>query len=456
MVSIRPGFAAIVGGAPSIAIGLFLVALGCRALPGEPAAQTPKLLFREFMGLNGHTVQFRPELYRATTVLVRDYHPVEWDLGTNAASTPPFPKARNGVDWSTVYGSWKTAGLRIDASLMFETLSKEQWGDLATNAWAYGRRFARAFGPTAGSALVEAAEIGNEPGKFSDADYRAMFEHMARGIKAGDSTVKVATCALTTGKSHDYAKSVTCIQGLESLCDALNVHTYAMLENWPTWKRSFPEDPRLKEYVPDVQKLCDWRDAHAPGKEVWLTEFGYDASTRKPEPKGDFKDWVGVTDEQQAQWIVRSWLLFATLPVQRAYLYFFNDDDTPQLHGASGLTRHFKPKPAFHATAHLLATLGDYRFRSTILDKPGEAIIREFELGTDGKRRIWVVWSPTGTGRTANLILPKFQGTLERAERMPLTAQAAPRVPLPESNSKGTGVEVPIDESPLYLFLKLP
>lgn len=452
----RQAFAAAIVGAQFLTLG-FLLAISAQALAAVPAAPSQKPLFREFMGLNGHTVQFRPELYRATTALVRDYHPVEWDLGTNTATPPPFPKARNGVDWNSVYGSWKKAGIGIDASLMFETLSKEQWGDLATNAWAYGRLFARSFGRTAGAGMVDSVEIGNEPGKFTDADYRAMFEHMARGIKSGDNGVKVVTCALTTGKSHDYAKSVACIEGLEPLCDAFNVHTYAMLENWPTWKRSFPEDPRLKDYIPDVQKLCDWRDAHAPGKEVWITEFGYDASTRKPEPKGDFKDWVGVSDVQQAQWIVRSWLLFATLPVQRAYLYFFNDEDTPQLHGASGITRHFQPKPAFHATAHLLATLGDYRFGRTVLEKPGEAIVREFEHGTDTKSRVWVAWSPTGSGRTARLVLPRFEGKLEKAERMPLSAElGATKVTVPRPENIGTGTEVSIDESPLYLFLRSP
>jgi serine/threonine-protein kinase ATR len=60
------------------------------------------------------------------------------------------------------------------------------------------------------------------------------------------------------------------------------------------------------------------------------------------------------------------------MPVQRAYLYFFNDDDTPQLHGAAGLTRKFQPKPSFHAVAHLQRTLGDFRFARVVVDRPGE------------------------------------------------------------------------------------
>ena len=400
------------------------------------------------MGINGHTVQFRPQLYRPVATLVRDYHPAEWDLGKDSASVPPFPMARNGVDWNRVYGSWRREGWRVDVSVMFESLPRDQWKDLAANSRAYGESFGRAFGPSGTNALVEAVEIGNEPGKFSDADYRLLFENMARGFKAGDSRLRVATCALTTGKSHDYAKSVECVAGLEALYDVLNVHSYAQLEGWPTWRRSFPEDPRLKEYLPDIRRLCEWRDAHAPGKEVWLTEFGYDSATHPPDPKTEFKQWVGVTDEQQAQWTVRSWLLFATLPVQRAYLYFFNDEDAAQIHGASGLTRHFQPKPAFHAAAHLQRTLGDYRFARVVLDRPGEALLYEFAHATDGHRRIWVAWSPTGSGRTATLELPTVEGSIQRVERMPLKADEAVAFPLPLDARK-----IPLTESPVYVFL---
>jgi hypothetical protein len=429
---------------------VLLAALSFAAAWRLSATEPERPLFRDFIGLNGHTVLFRPQLYKPVASLVRDYHPAEWDLGKESVFVTPFPFARNRVDWSQVYGSWRREGWRIDASVMFETLPRDSWKNLAADSRAYAERLARALGPSATNALLDTVEIGNEPGKFSDADYRMLFENMARGLKAGDPKLRVVTCALTTGKSHEYAKSVDCITGLESLYDVLNIHTYAQLENWPTWRRSFPEDPRLKNYIPDVRHLCEWRDQHAPGKEVWITEFGYDASTRTPDPKSEFKQWVGVTETQQAQWNVRSWLLFSTLPVQRAYLYFFNDDDTPQLHGSSGLTRRFEPKPAFHAAAHLQKTLADYRFKRVLVDRPGEALLYEFTHASDTHRVIWATWSPTGTDRTATLDLPHLDGTIERAERTPLTATQKTEVPL-EKNAN----QIAITESPLFLFLRL-
>src|ERR1051325_725270 len=85
------------------------------------AAGPPRPLMREFVGINGHTVQFKPQLYAPVCRLVRDYHPVAWDLGTNTAEAAPFPFAKNRVDWSKVYGSWREQQWNIDACLMFES-----------------------------------------------------------------------------------------------------------------------------------------------------------------------------------------------------------------------------------------------------------------------------------------------------------------------------------------------
>ena len=97
------------------------------------------------MGLNGHTVLFRPRLYGPVATLVRDYHPVEWDLGKDSDFATEFPFARNRVDWSKVYGSWREEGWRVDVSVMFETLRREQWKNLADDSRRYAERFARAL-----------------------------------------------------------------------------------------------------------------------------------------------------------------------------------------------------------------------------------------------------------------------------------------------------------------------
>src|ERR1041385_619478 len=270
-------------------------------------------------------------------------------MGKETDFVPRFPEARNRVDWSAVYGSWREGGFETDVCIMFNNPPRDSWKDLPRDAKAYGLALARAFGPSSARKLVASVEIGNEPGNYPDERYRALFESMASGLREGDPRLKVLTCNLVVGKSGGYEKSVDCVKGLESLYDVLNIHTYAMADGWPTWRRSYPEDPRTK-FLTSVQDLIDWRNANARGKEVWVTEFGWDASSKPNHPSGDFAKWDGnVSDERQAQYVVRAWLVFSSMDVQRAYMYFFNDADEPSYHAASGLTRNFEPKASFHA-----------------------------------------------------------------------------------------------------------
>ena len=431
----------------AIAMGLLATMTGC-VLAAEPA----RPLMRDFIGINGHTVQFKPELYQPVCRLVRDYHPVVWDLEKETSSPAPFPFAKNKVDWSKVYGSWKEHRWTTNACLMFETVQFADWDNLENDATAYSTAFAREFGPSGNRKLVESVEIGNEPGKWSDTDYTRMFRAMAKGIRAGDPRMKIATCNLTTGKSGDYEKSVTCIAKDPALVDVLTIHSYAQLTGWPTWKRSFPEDPALPKYLKDITDLCDWRDKNMPGKPVWITEFGYDSTTQPQEKSGDFAKWEGVTDGQQAQWLVRSLLVFSAMPVERAYIYFFNDEDKASLHASAGLTRHFKPKPSFYAVSHLHKTLGDFRFHRIVSNQPGKPRVQEYQDGRNPGRIIWAVWAATGGNDTAKTTLTDVPGKLVSSSRMPIAENSV--LPSDAKQTKPGTVELEVGASPVYLVFE--
>ena len=394
---------------------------------------------RDFVGLCGHTVQFKPELYAPVTRLVRDYHPMKWDFGDDTSYPVKLPSARNGVEWKSVYGSWAKAGYRAEASLMFDDIAPGDWKDLPRDAFAYGKAFATALG-----GLLEAVEIGNEPGKYDDATYRTLFEAMARGVRAGDPKLRIATCAANLGKSGSYSKSVDCVAGLDPLYDIVNIHNYAEITGWPTWERSYAEDPKI-DFLTNIRHVLKWREEHVPEKEVWLTEFGWDATTKPNLTTGDFVKWKGSTETQQALWTVRAFIVLAATGLDRAYLYFFNDDDTPHLHASSGLTRNFVPKPAFHAVAHLQKTLGDYRFTRAIREGEGEFV---YEFTSDEKARIWIVWKPAMPAE--RVTLPVDGIAIVRAERTPLIAGDAERIEIPIADGRA---EVEANEAPLYLWL---
>ncbi|MBA3707385.1 MAG: hypothetical protein H0W83_01035 [Planctomycetes bacterium] len=415
----------------------------------DTASPAPRPTMGELMGLCTHTVQFRPPLYQPICRRARDYHPIDWDTGEDPATATTLPMARNRVDWMGVYRAWTASGFDVDACLMFDQMPPAAWKDPQAAARIYGEAFAKALGPSV-KGPVASAEIGNEPGKYSDELYRALFTGMAQGLRAGDPKLLIATCASDAAASADYWKSLECIRGLESSYDVITLHTYAMAEGWPTWRPSFPEDPAI-DYLARVRTALAWRDAHAPGKQVWITEFGWDAGTRTVKPQGDFAKWVDATEPEQARYLVRSFLLFAGMGIDRAYIFWFNDEDQPQLHGSKGLTRNWQPKPAFHAVAHLRRTLEHARFSRVVANRTGESLVYEFIDADVPSHLTWVAWSPTGSGRQAQELLPKPPGRVVGCERMPLAAGSAVTVPW---QTQDGGVTVDFGEDPLYLSIQ--
>ena len=136
-------------------------------------------------------------------------------------------------------------------------------------------------------------------------------------------------------------------------------------------------------------------------------------------------------------------LIFASMDIDRAYLYWFNDEDKPSVHASAGLTRHYQPKPSFHAVAWLMKSLGDYRYVKT-QQQDAQAWAMEFVHETDAKQRVLAVWRPTGEAGTYPLkVLP------ERMERMPLTEGKAEPLAAP-------GKAVSINESPVLIWFKQP
>jgi hypothetical protein len=63
---------------------------------GEGREKKSKPLFRDFIGLNVHTVQFKSELYKPVTRLLRDYH----GFKERAERMPVSAGAAQSVNWT--------------------------------------------------------------------------------------------------------------------------------------------------------------------------------------------------------------------------------------------------------------------------------------------------------------------------------------------------------------------
>jgi hypothetical protein len=425
------------------------------------AEEAVKPLMRDFIGINGH-FKFRPALYKPVCGLVRNYHNINWDV-KKPGDPITFPVCVNKVNWERdVYGKWVKEGFEVNLCAMFGRFGEgnenylELWKGQEEWMYRYGFEMAKAFGPSGERKLVTSIEIGNEPGNdFEDTLYQRLFVQMAKGIRAADPEIKIVTAAARSGEADKYSKSLQETYGspeIVALYDVINVHTYAVSpkqEGRSPWHRSYPEDPEIA-YLKEVDAAIAFRDRRTPGKEVWVTEFGYDASTEKAltrrEGWAKKLNWKGVTDKQQAQYIVRSLLCFAERDVQRAYIYFYNDEDKASVHAASGLTRNFEPKTSYWAVKHIYETLGDFRFQRVVQKKEGELYVYEF---ANDDQIIWVLWSPTGNGREAEVTLTDLPGRLLKVEQMPLEDVAAP---LPQGKMlHANALEMTVSESPIYL-----
>ncbi len=399
-----------------------LIALLALALAGNSMAQPQERpLFRDFVGLCGHTVQFKPDLYQPVCRIVRDYHPVKWDLAGDTSVMPSWPFAKNKVSWEKVYRSWHDKGLRISVCFQFDDMKAEDWKDIERDALAYAKGFAENFGPGGKYPFVDCVEIGNEPGHIDDAAYLRIFTAMAAGLREGNPKLKIATCNTEAGGSDRYWKGADIFKPhLESI-DVLRIHRYALKEGWPTWRRSYPEDSSVP-YLSKIQDMIDWRDKNAPGREMWVSEFGWDCSTQKPAPKGEMAKFVTCTDDEQAMWLVRSYFLFAEMGIDKAFIFFFNDADKPAFHACSGITRNFQPKPAYHAIAWMLGHLAEYRFSRAILQSEKDGYLFEFTPEKAGAAKVLSAWHATREGVSLDL-----QGaSVDRAEQMPLAPGPAP------------------------------
>ena len=88
------------------------------------------------------------------------------------------------------------------------------------------------------------------------------------------------------------------------------------------------------------------------------------------------------------------------------YLYYYDDNDEPQLHGSSGITRKFIPKPAYYAMAHLYAEEADPKHPVVCFDESPTQLIGEV-------RKL----IPPEPGQPERCILPSWHGQLVRVSR---------------------------------------
>lgn len=166
--------------------------------------------------------------------------------------------------------------------------------------------------------------------------------------------------------------------GSVDLCfDVINIHQYSN-DNTEWFKKS--KSRRQRGAAPELTELGSIADdfvslAGTLGKkmEVWVTETGYDLAEQSIQ--GAIAIGNKSRELTQADWIVRTSLLYGRHHVNRVFFYIAYDTDAPGTKseypfGTSGLLAPGKRRPAANYIVQMTKLMGEYAFDRTINNDP--------------------------------------------------------------------------------------
>jgi len=292
---------------------------------------------------------------------------------------------------------------------------------------------------TSGMGVLRYLENGNEPdnnwthgdGSYlyppeafaaqSSADYDGDQGRLGPGfgVKTADPNMKMVLGGLAmAGDSDAVSNAIGYLDGIRAWAnlhrggdypaDVINVHHYCFGPDGFGVSNPRPgKSPEDCGFAATLSELVAYRDANLPGKELWVTEFGYDtdpgSNLRAPALGGNSAEVV------QGQWLVRSVLAAAEAGVDRATIFVSRDGCTgPGCANASvqfttsGVTTDgatgYTPKPAWFYLAAFRSALRGTHFAGTRASGRAEVRVDAF-AGADGHGG-YVVWLPSSSAAT--------------------------------------------------------
>jgi hypothetical protein len=284
-----------------------------------------------------------------------------------------------------------------------------------------------------GLGLIRYIECNNEPDKTWKGrnGYQSAREYAANlsafydghkntmgpgvGVKNADPSVTVVMGGMSTATT-DYMRAMIdwCREfrgyradGSVNLCwDVMNQHLYAndvqSSQSGGSTRGAAPELAGVGEQAAEFVKLAR---QYAGGMPVWITEAGYDINQGSP-----FRAIpIGRKSilETQADWILRTSLLYSRVGIDRVFYFQAYDFDilNPTQFASMGLLNEIGKtrKPAADYLYQAKNLLGDYRYKETISKDP---LVDRYEL--DGQSA-YVLMIPDERGRTGTyeLTIPK-------------------------------------------------
>ncbi len=319
-------------------------------------------------------------------------------------------QARMAFQFAARYGYNKN----IDKNLVKVDTRKRWNGDISNEA-------------KIGMGLIKYIECGNERDKWwgNDESHQTAEQYAANmsafydgnmgklgpgvGAKAADPNIQVVMGGLATANVKFVEKIIAWCKanrgykkdGSINLCfDVINYHLYSNNGDVRIQKKATtgiaPELSNDGSIANSFVKLANSLPQHP---EVWLTETGYDInqeSYQKAESIG-----AKTVLANQADWILRTSLLYIRYGVKRVFFYQLFDDHaggTTQ-YATSGLAEGIKRRPAADYILQVTKLMGDYNYIKTISKDP---LVDQYQLGN---KTMFILTIPDETNRTASYTL---------------------------------------------------
>ncbi|MFC3559361.1 hypothetical protein [Pedobacter jamesrossensis] len=222
------------------------------------------------------------------------------------------------------------------------------------------------------------------------------------GVKTADPKMMVVMGGLATADPNYVVRMIQWCKknrglknGKVDLCfDVINYHLYAnnaFLNNGKATKGVAPELSEIGKVADSFLKMAK---NYAPGMEVWLTETGYDIGSKTPQraiPIGSKTSSI-----TQADWNLRTALLYARHGIQRCMFYMLDDVDfnSPVQYNSSGFHNDdLSPRPSADYMLQTKKLIGNYSYSGTLNNQP---IV---DLYTKDKKQIYVLVVPDQKGQ---------------------------------------------------------
>lgn len=275
------------------------------------------------------------------------------------------------------------------------------------------------------------------------------------GVKNADPSVQVVMGGLASPNT-DYVRGMidwcrqyrgTRANGSVDLCwDVINYHLYSNdARSSQSGNSTRGAAPEVSEAGQVAQNFVRLAHQYASDMPVWVTETGYD--TNQGSPLKAIAIGNKSVLQTQADWTLRTALLYARWGVEHTFHYQLADDNpnNPQQFSSMGLINsNHTPKPAADYLHQTAALLGDFVYKGTISRDP---LVDRYEANG---RTAYALVVPDERDRTANYTLD-LNGADSARIYQPQAGQAAMR--LTRVRTQNGQLQLTVTETPTFVVV---